>query len=117
MAYGKRMKKTPSRSKRRPVGVRTKATVKGPARKKRAPVKAVVKKPPVRGAVKKKPTRRLVDNPGYRRARRNRMTESKIARNARTRTPQSQARNRMRAAQIRRGIAQPMTDSTYGPDL
>jgi len=94
MAYGKRMKKTATRSKKKP------------------PVR---KKPVVRGAgAKKKGTRRLVDDPAYRRARQNRMTESKIARNARTRTPQSQARNRMRAAQIRRGIAQPYRS---GPDL
>lgn len=86
MAYGKRMKKTATRSKKRPV----------------------------RGAVKKKATRRLVDDPAYRRARRNRMTESNIRRNELTRTPESRARNAMRQAQVRRGIAQPYRS---GPDL
>jgi hypothetical protein len=94
MAYGKRMKKTTARKKR--------------------PVRGAPKKRPVRGAAKKKGTRRLVDDPAYRRARRNRMTESKIALNARTRTPESRARNAMHEAQVRRGIAQPYRS---GPDL
>ena len=87
MAYGKKMKKTTARKKKRPV--------------------------PRKTVVKKKATRRLVDDPAYRRARRNRQTESKILRNELTRTPESRARNRMRAAQVRRGIAQPMADPTY----